>query len=63
MDPTACFHRFLDAEDLGQRDEARAAAQDLVDWLRRGGFEPEWSHSEERAFWRRAAALGVRELG
>lgn len=50
MDPNACLRRFLDA--LNERDhrEAREAHNDLLIWLRRGGFEPDWTPEERARF-------------
>jgi len=40
MDPVACFRRHLEARtDEGiESDEARSAADDYNQWVRRGGF-------------------------
>jgi hypothetical protein len=40
MDPTACWERMLDAFEAREFDEAAAAAEDLLEWMRRGGFAP-----------------------
>jgi len=40
MDPTACFQLILDALESDDPDEAREHADDLCNWLRRGGFMP-----------------------
>jgi hypothetical protein len=40
MDPNVCLDRILAAlenKDFGEADEA---AEDLIQWLRRGGFTP-----------------------
>ncbi len=40
MDPNACFQLILDALETHDTDEAREHADDLRNWLRRGGFMP-----------------------
>ena len=40
MDPNACFQLILDALETDDPDEAREHADDLRNWLRRGGFMP-----------------------
>ena len=40
MDPNACFQLILDALETHDTDEARDHADDLRNWLRRGGFMP-----------------------
>ena len=40
MDPDACFLELLDAVSSNDRDEAHAHADDLLNWLDRGGFAP-----------------------
>lgn len=42
MDPNAVLAKFLDnvCSDDGDWRDAREAAADLCDWLRRGGFRP-----------------------
>lgn len=40
MDPQACLKRITDAYKEGDQDEFDAALEDLIDWLKRGGFAP-----------------------
>ena len=40
MDPNACFQRIMDAIADNDRAEAQEAAEDLHEWLRKGGFPP-----------------------
>ena len=40
MDPNACLERLVDAAVEGDAAELMAAAEDLADWLRKGGFPP-----------------------
>jgi hypothetical protein len=40
MDPNACFEELLDAVASGEADLAREHAENLLDWLARGGFSP-----------------------
>lgn len=54
MDPKACLERVAAALRDGDKAEAREARADLKEWLRRGGFAPDWS-SEPAA----AAFCGV----
>ena len=37
MDPKACWQRIVDAANVGDWDEAALAANDLYQWLMRGG--------------------------
>jgi len=41
MDPTACWHLVLEGD--------KYAAQDLAEWLSRGGFPPQGKTREEVA--------------
>ena len=41
MDPTACLERILHAISIRDTDELVYAAQDLADWMVRGGFAPD----------------------
>lgn len=41
MDPTACFNSMVSAFEAGDYETAVEAADNLVNWLRRGGFQPE----------------------
>ena len=48
MDPNACLARLIDAALEGDADDLEAAAADLAEWIRKGGFlptnpRPEWS--------------------
>jgi hypothetical protein len=45
MDPDAALRRYWDAVDAGEIKEARNAKTDLMDWIERGGFEPDWARS------------------
>ena len=40
MDPNACFQLILDALESDDPDEARGHADNLCNWLRRGGLMP-----------------------
>jgi hypothetical protein len=40
MDPNACLARVLEAVRTRDSDELRTAANDLADWLDKGGFQP-----------------------
>lgn len=41
MAPTACFKRMFEAIDACDWDEAGAAADDLGEWVKKGGFLPD----------------------
>ncbi len=41
MDPTAKWERIVAACNNGDMEEAAAAALDLGEWRRKGGFRPE----------------------
>lgn len=49
MDPDACLARYESAKADNDREEARAARADLLEWLHRGGFEPTWTETTTRA--------------
>lgn len=40
MDPTETFNAMMEAFSLGLHDEASESANDLAEWLNRGGFPP-----------------------
>jgi len=42
MDPNATVQRLLEAIDDHDLEAAREAADDLSNWLARGGFAPDW---------------------
>jgi hypothetical protein len=44
MDPQAAYQRWLDSTGI----EAIEAFNDLLDWLSKGGFEPEWKDQSDR---------------
>ena len=48
MDPIACYKRYLDADIGDDVHEKEGAAEDLIDWIMGGGFEPNWN-TEDRA--------------
>jgi len=45
MDPDAALARYWNAVDEGDVEEARDAKGALMEWLSRGGFEPDWAAS------------------
>lgn len=47
MDPSACFQMFLDAELY---EEKREHAENLLHWLNRGGFAPDWDATQRAQF-------------
>ena len=40
MDPTAAFNAMMDDFALGKYEEAAEHANDLAEWLNKGGFPP-----------------------
>lgn len=40
MDPDACLRRFLEACQDKDKEEAIASLEDLLEWLKRGGYLP-----------------------
>lgn len=54
MDPDATLRRYWDALLEGDLEEAADAKRDLLTWIRRGGFEPNWKASGHS----RAAFMG-----
>lgn len=44
MDPNANVNDLINALDTGDWATARERAQDLLGWLRRGGFAPSGDH-------------------
>lgn len=58
MDPDATLARYWAAVAAGERDEAQEARDDLLQWLQRKGFEPDWKksgHSRQQFFYSRPA--------
>lgn len=47
MDPTAAYRRWSTGDDLSEMKEA---AEDLIEWLNRGGFQPKWTAEQKRHF-------------
>lgn len=43
MDPNEALRLLCQALDDGENEEAGEHAENLADWLRAGGFEPDWS--------------------
>ena len=58
MDPNACLQRIADLLLFAQRDnqagiELDEACQDLYDWLKTGGFPPDWNqHASATGYYR-----------
>jgi hypothetical protein len=50
MVPNACFESLLDAISENDIDEAKYTKEDLISWLNRGGFEPNWSIEQKKHF-------------
>lgn len=51
MDPVACVARILSLIAAHDGEEARAACDDLRDWIARGGLRPHgWTPAECAAF-------------
>lgn len=45
MDPNATLGRYWTAVEDGDLGEAVDAKLDLITWIERGGFEPDWAAS------------------
>lgn len=43
MDPTACMREIIWQLQSGNKTDARMHIHNLIDWLRKGGFEPKLS--------------------
>lgn len=49
MDPNECLRLLIMATLRGDAAEAKEHRENLIDWLRKGGFEPDWgTHHELR---------------
>lgn len=62
MDPNACLERIARllpqaADDLEAGEELDMACQELYDWLKRGGFDPDWSKHESATGYYRCRAV------
>lgn len=42
MDPNACLALLVTAIKDGEYEDAREHAENLLGWLAKGGFEPDW---------------------
>lgn len=47
LDPNVAYRKWRITSDL---EEAIEAHTDLLEWLKRGGFQPAWSDSERAKF-------------
>lgn len=47
MDPNECLRLLIAATARGDAEEASEHRDNLVTWIKRGGFEPEWGHHLE----------------
>lgn len=56
MDPNAAYKDWKEAMD---EEAAKVAASNLLQWLRRGGFEPSWGWAEKEGFFRWCAHYKV----
>lgn len=54
MDPNKSFRLFVLAVDTGRIDDAVDCAEALLNWMRAGGFEPNWNASQRDWFHRTA---------
>lgn len=57
MDPTATLKLWVRALMEKNRHEAVIAALDLVEWLNRGGYEPDWTAQQREYFFNWIAKL------
>lgn len=56
MDPNTTYRHWL----AGTKGESLVYARELLEWLQRGGFEPQWRQDARADFMRWAKAHGVR---
>jgi hypothetical protein len=47
MDPNACYTEFLGHLERLEWLDAYAYGKDLLEWLARGGFKPDWEAGRE----------------
>ncbi len=59
MDPNATLLAFLTAIDENDVLGAHEAAENLANWLGKGGFEPKWLPEEKSAFLMFVATVDV----
>jgi hypothetical protein len=58
MDPPAAWLLLVDALEAGHWREVREHAQELLDWLERGGFPPDVSKGRvTNRYWNRQIAV------
>lgn len=50
MDPNAAYELFVEAMADGRREDVYNHGSDLAGWLRKGGFEPQWTSDERDVF-------------
>lgn len=62
MDPTACYRSMCYAFEAGDYETAVEAAENLVNWLRRGGFPPEGVSAKKAAQKARSILRESRQL-
>jgi hypothetical protein len=63
MDPNATLTEIAIALMEGDTNKAEQLAEDLTEWLRKGGFEPDWSRHPAARKWffqRKGAVIQVR---
>jgi hypothetical protein len=58
MDPNACYTRVIELLDEGDIFGAKEAANDLREWIARGGFEPAWTSEERESFYKFVRSCG-----
>lgn len=59
MDPNACLASFWEALQQSHRTDALEHATNLANWLRAGGFPPNWNLNGYSLTEYRAALLGL----
>ena len=50
MDPDICYHEYLEAMNDLDLVTAKEERSHLMEWLNKGGFEPNWTPEEKYFF-------------
>lgn len=50
MDPNTCYSEYIFAMNTGNVSTAKEKRRELLEWLSRGGFEPDWTPADKEWF-------------
>lgn len=50
MDPDVCYAEYIEAKNNNNFSLAMKKANELMEWLRKGGFEPDWTSGQKLSF-------------